>query len=149
MERLVCAVARGWGGRHWGCAAPPRRNPRSRYGAVMDRISLTVPSGAPGAGVVALVLGGLGSRLDLGIDRIDELVMATNTIGGLGHGASLEVEVSVLDDRLVLAVGPLLDGAAANSATRRIVEPLVDALATTERDGREWLELELVRGKRG
>ena len=41
-----------------------------------DTILLTVPSGLRGAGVIALVLGGLGSRLDLPVDRIDELALA-------------------------------------------------------------------------
>ena len=51
---------------------------------------LTVPAGLRGAGVIALVLGGLGSRLDLPVDRIDELALAAATVAPAvdGDGSS-------------------------------------------------------------
>ena len=36
--------------------------------------------------------------------------------------------MSVLDDRLVLRIGPLEEGATADTARRRVVEPLVDGV---------------------
>lgn len=115
----------------------------------MDRISLSVPSGPRGAGVVALVLGGLGSRLDLPVDRIDELALAATTVGASALRDSLELEVSVLEDRVLLRVGPLEEGAAADVGTRRVIEPLVDGVTPAHRDGHEWLELELARSAPG
>jgi hypothetical protein len=114
-----------------------------------DTIRLTVPAGQRGAGVVALVLGGLGSRLDFQVDRIDELALAAATVAPSVDGPDLHLEVDVHDDRLLLRMGPLEDGAGGDAATRRIVDALVDRVAAVRQDGREWLELELVRGRAG
>lgn len=114
-----------------------------------DRILLTVPSGPRGAGVVALVLGGLGSRFDLPVDRIDELALAATLVGAAAVGDKLELELHVLDDRILLRVGPLEDGTTADVARRRVLEPLVDGVATIRKAGHEWLELELARGATG
>ena len=110
-----------------------------------DTIQLTVPAGLRGAGVIALVLGGLGSRLDLPVDRIDELALAAATVAPAVDGARLRLEADVLDDRLVLRLGPLEDGAGADEATRRVIDALVDRVDATRRDGHEWIELELTR----
>lgn len=115
----------------------------------MDTILLTVPFGSRGTGVVALVLGGLGSRIDLPVDRIDELALAAATVAPSVHGDILELEVDVLTDRLVLRMGPLEDGAGTDTGTRRVVDALVDRVDTIDRAGQEWLELELVRGAEG
>jgi hypothetical protein len=117
----------------------------ARYRSVTDTILLTVPSGLRGAGVVALVLGGLGSRLDLPVDRIDELALAAATVAPSVDGGELHLEVDVLEDRLALRMGPLEDGAAGDAATRRVVDALVDRVATIRRGENEWIELELGR----
>ena len=114
-----------------------------------DRILLTVPSGPRGEGVVALVLGGLGSRLDLPVDRIDELTLAVATVAACVLGDALELELSVHDDRLLLRIGPLEDGVTSDVARRRVLEPLVDGVAAIRNAGHEWLELELARGPTG
>ncbi len=67
-------------------------------------------SGLRGAGVIALVLGGLGSRLDLPVDRIDELALAAATLAPSVQADALQLEADVLDDRLVVRIGPLEDG---------------------------------------
>jgi hypothetical protein len=110
-----------------------------------DTISLTVPAGLRGTGVVALVLGGLGSRLDLPVDRIDELALAAATVAPAVDGTVLSLEADVLEDRLVLRMGPLEDGAGADAATRRVIDALVDRVGALRRDDREWVELELAR----
>ena len=114
-----------------------------------DTIRLTVPAGLRGTGVVALVLGGLGSRLDFPVDRIDELAVAAATVAPSVDGAALNLEVDVHDGRLVLRMGPLEDGVVGDAATRRIVDALVDRVAGVRQGGCEWLELELVRGGAG
>ena len=114
-----------------------------------DTILLTVPSGLRGAGVVALVLGGLGSRLDLPVDRIDELALAAATLAPSVQGDSLELEADVLDDRLVVRIGPLEDGTANDASLRRVVDTLVDSVAGIRRGDQEWLELELARSEAG
>lgn len=114
-----------------------------------DTIRLTVPGGLRGAGVVALVLGGLGSRLDFPVDRIDELALAVATVAPSVDGAALHLDVEVHDDRLVLRMGPLEVGAGGDAATRRVVDALVDRVTGVRQDGGEWLELELVRSRPG
>jgi hypothetical protein len=116
-----------------------------RYGLVTDTIFLTVPAGLRGAGVVALVLGGLGARLDLPVDRIDELALAAATVAPAADGTTLRLEADVLDDRLLLRIGPLEDGAGSDAATRRVIDTLVDRVGGLRRDGQEWIELELAR----
>ncbi|MCY7301466.1 MAG: hypothetical protein LH654_00170 [Thermoleophilia bacterium] len=114
-----------------------------------ETILLTVPAGARGAGVVALVLGGLGSRLDLPIDRVDELTLAADILGSASLHERLELAMTVKDDRLLLQIGPLEDGAVREDARRRVVEPLVDGVSVVSRAGREYAELVLARGERG
>ena len=41
--------------------------------AVTDMISLTIPTATRFRGVATLVLGGIGSRLDLPYERVDDL----------------------------------------------------------------------------
>jgi hypothetical protein len=61
----------------------------------------------------------------------------------------LELEAEVLEDRLVVRIGPLEDGTAADASLRRVVDALVDSAAGIRRGDHEWLELELVRGEAG
>jgi hypothetical protein len=114
-----------------------------------DTILLTVPSGLRGAGVIALVLGGLGSRLDLPVDRIDELALAAATLAPSVQADALELEADVLDDRLVVRIGPLEDGTTTDPALRRVVDALVDGVVGVRKDDHEWLELELIRSEAG
>jgi hypothetical protein len=114
-----------------------------------DRILLTVPSGLRGAGVVALVLGGLGSRLDLPVDRIDELALAAAAIAPSVDGPSLHLEVDVHDDHLVLRMGPLEEGACADPGTRRVLGTLVNRAEAVQKADREWIELEVDREATG
>ena len=50
----------------------------------MDTITLTIPAERRFLGVVNLVLGGLGSRLDLSFERVDDLQLAVDSV--LAHG---------------------------------------------------------------
>ena len=116
-----------------------------------DTILLTVPSGPRGAGVVALVLGGLGSRLDLPVDRIDELALAAGrrSVRCASDDASSS-RSTVLDDRLVAPIGPLEDGRGGRRGTpARARRRSSTASAAMRKDGHEWLELELARGETG
>ena len=108
-----------------------------------DLVALTVPADHQFDGVVGLVLGGLGSRLDLPVDRIDELALAAATVAPAVDGTVLSLEADVLDDRLVLRMGPLEDGAGSDAATRRVIDTLVDRVGGLRKDGHEWIELEL------
>jgi hypothetical protein len=134
----------------WSDGRDERRSiRRHRYGPLTDTILLTVPAGLRGAGVIALVLGGLGSRLDLPVDRIDELALAAATVAPSVNGDALELEADVLDDRLVLRIGPLEEGMESDAALRRVVDALVDRVGGIRKGDEEWLELEIIRSETG
>jgi hypothetical protein len=114
----------------------------------MDTIVLTVPAERRFLGVVNLVLGGLGSRLDLSFERVDDLQLAVDSVlaqGDPSHTDALTVEVDVEATRLVLRVGPLVDGGASDDGLKRVLATLVSSAWPLDREGREWVELELER----
>lgn len=129
--------------------APSASLGASGYVLTVDRILLTVPAGHRSDGIVSLVLGGLGSRVDLPVDRVEELALATSTVGASALADELVLEAQVLDDRVLLRLGPLEAGTSTDMARRRLIEPLVDGVAAIRRDGSEWLELELRRDVTG
>jgi hypothetical protein len=114
----------------------------------MDTISLTIPAERRYLGVVNLVLGGLGSRLDLSFERVDDLQLAVDSVLAQGDPSSagtLTVEVDVEEARLVVRVGPLVDGGASDDGLKRILATLVSSAWPLDREGREWIQLELQR----
>ena len=57
--------------------------------------------------------------------------------------------MTVDEKRLLVRIGPLDEGTGEDPGRRRVVEPLVDGVATLRRAGHEWVELELLRGVTG
>lgn len=97
-------------------------------------------------GVVNLVLGGLGSRLDLPYAQVDDLQLAVDSVlaqADPSGGGTLTVEVDVDDGRLTLRLGPLADGGASDDGLARVLRPLVASSQVLDRDGREWMQLEI------
>ena len=110
-----------------------------------DQISLTIPARARYAGVATLVLGGIGSRLDLSYERMDDLQLAVLSVLESGAEQEITVEVEAEDERLRVSLGPLADGSSSDQGLARVLDPLVDSFESVQRDGREWLELQLAR----
>jgi hypothetical protein len=114
----------------------------------MDTITLTIPAERRYLGVVNLVLGGLGSRLDLSFERVDDLQLAVDSVLAQGDpslAGTLTVEIDVEEPRLVVRVGPLVDGGASDEGLKRILATLVSSAWPLDREGREWIQLELQR----
>ena len=114
----------------------------------MDTITLTIPAERRFLGVVNLVLGGLGSRLDLSFERVDDLQLAVDSVLAQGDPSSsgtLTVEVDVEESRLVVRVGPLVDGGASDDGLKRVLGTLVSSAWPLDREGREWIQLVLER----
>ena len=114
----------------------------------MDTISLTIPAERRYLGVVNLVVGGLGSRLDLSFERVDDLQLAVDSVLAQGDpslAGTLTVEVDVEEARLVVRVGPLVDGGASDDGLKRVLATLVSSVWPLDREGREWIQLELQR----
>jgi hypothetical protein len=113
--------------------------------AVSDRIVLTMPSDVRLRSVATLVLGGIGSRLDLPFERTDDLQLAVLSALEATDGGDVTVEVDADDGDLRLAVGPVRAGSAEDGALMRVLTPLVDEVQRELRDSQEWLTLRVQR----
>jgi hypothetical protein len=110
-----------------------------------DQISLTIPADEASRGVATLVLGGVGSRLDLPYERLDDLQLAVLSVLGAGAGGEVTVELVADGDAVLVSVGPLVAGSGTNGSLTRVLDPLVDGVTPSVRDGDEWLTLRLAR----
>ncbi|CAN5819403.1 MAG: hypothetical protein H0W35_02505 [Actinobacteria bacterium] len=111
-----------------------------------DLISLTIPAQAHYTGVASLVLGGIGSRLDLSYERMDDLQLAVlSVLEAVGAEDEVTVEVTAEDERVSVSLGPLASGSGSDEGLARVLDPLVDSFESVQRDRREWLELQLSR----
>jgi hypothetical protein len=119
----------------------------TRPGTTSDRIVLTLPAETPFRPVASLVLGGIGTRLELPYERLDDLQLAVLCLiaSGAAHEVTLEVEAG--DGGVSIAVGPLAAGSGADRALTRILERLVDTVETETRDGEEWIALGLAHAR--
>jgi hypothetical protein len=112
---------------------------------VSDRIVLTMPTDVRLRSVATLVLGGLGSRLELPFERTDDLQLAVLSTLEATDGDNITVEVDADEGGLRLAVGPVRAGSGDDDALMRVVSRLVDEVGHERRDGDEWLILRLAR----
>jgi hypothetical protein len=109
-----------------------------------DTVLVEFPSTEGYRGVGRLVLGGLASRFDLPVDRVEDLLLAVESV--LVHGVEGDVvrlTVDAGDDALRVHLGPLADGGVTDPALGRIVGPLVDEATDlrTDSDGAAYAEL--------
>jgi hypothetical protein len=115
-------------------------------GRVTDRITLTLAGAPELQGVASLVLGGIGSRLDLPYERVDELQLAVLSVLEAGsEDRPVDVDVAIDDDVVAVVVGPLAERVSSDSALAKILDRLVDGIEETSRDGAVWLTLRLSR----
>jgi hypothetical protein len=116
-------------------------------GQAPDVVSITLPAGPAWEGVVELVLAGLGARLDLPYDRIDELQLATRAVLADAVGPDVRVDASAEAERVAVRVGPLVAGAAEDPGRRRVLTALADEVAHDPvEDGVTWTVLTFSRG---
>jgi hypothetical protein len=117
-----------------------------------DQITLTIPRDRALYGVAHLVLGGLGIRLNLTIEHLEDLQLALDAV--LERARETEpvtIAVTVREDKIETTIGPMRDGVRAEleaDATdgeevglRRILDTLVDSVELTPREGGEWVTL--------
>jgi hypothetical protein len=110
-----------------------------------DTILLTIPTSPPLRGVATLVLGGVGSRLHLPYEKVDDLQLAALSVLSATSDDTVTLEVSADDDSIAVDIGPLSTGSGGDPGLRRVLARLVDSFETSERDGRDWLTLRLAR----
>ena len=108
-----------------------------------DTIVLTIPNDAGYRGVATLVLGGVGTRLELPYERMDELQLAVLSVLDAVEGADATVELQLADGKVDVSIGPVVDGTGDDAALARVVDRLVDGRSTSRRQDAEWLTLRL------
>lgn len=115
-----------------------------------DEITLTIPRDRALYSVAHLVLGGLGIRLNLTIEHLEDLQLAVDAV--LERVRTVEyvtIAVSVSEGAIGTAIGPMRDGVRAelegiegeDVGLRRILDALVDEVELTETDGDDWVKL--------
>ncbi|MGH3066267.1 MAG: hypothetical protein ACRDOF_08165 [Gaiellaceae bacterium] len=111
-----------------------------------DDIVLTIPSARRFRGAATLVLGGVGSRLNLPFERMDDLQLALLSILDAAGGNEVSIEVEAGDRRVAVSVGPLAEGSGDDAGLVRVLSKLVDGVELGRRDsGAEWVTLTLAR----
>ena len=115
-----------------------------------DTILVEFPATEGYRGVGRLVLGGLASRFELPVDRVEDLLLAVESL--LAHGIAGEtvsLSVDAAEDALCVRCGPLSDGGVADPALARVLERLVDEATdvTRESDQAAFAELTVLAAR--
>jgi hypothetical protein len=93
-----------------------------------DRIVLTLPGDDSLNEVATLVVGGVGSRLDLPYERLDDLQLAVVSVLGGGEGATVTIDIDIDDEVVSVTVSPLSAGTASDPGLHRVLSRLVDSV---------------------
>jgi hypothetical protein len=116
-----------------------------------DEITLTLPRQKPFYRIAHLVLGGLGVRLDLTFEYLEDLQLA---LAGLleredgDHDVTLSVHIEHGEIRV--AIGPFVDADLRRELERdagdelslgRLLDTVVDEVQTQDREGGVWVEV--------
>jgi hypothetical protein len=115
----------------------------------MDEIVLTIPRERPFYGVAHLVLGGLGSRLNLTLEHLEDLQLGVDSLLAQHDGQEeVTLRIRVRDGAIDTEIGPFaqalaqeLAADAAGVGLRRILETVADGVEVGERDGSAWVTL--------
>ena len=117
----------------------------------MDEITLTIPRERPYNGIAHLVLGGLAARLDVTIDKLEDLQVAlAGVLERAGSGGDVTVELRMRDHAIEASVGPFPRGElraelehedSDEMDLRRVLAAVVDRVHVGERGDADWVEL--------
>jgi hypothetical protein len=114
-----------------------------------DRVVLTLPGNPSLRGVASLVLGGIGSRIDLPYEKVDELQLAVLSVLGACDPAIVTLEIEIDEADVLVTVGPLPDDTVAAPGVRVVLDRLVDGVEPSRRKtdagSAEWVTLRLAR----
>jgi hypothetical protein len=124
---------------------------------VSDIVTLQLPREREFFGVAHLVLGGLGARLDLTYDVLDDMTTAIDELlNRRDTSADVTLTLTIGDAAITAMLGPF-GGAVADElrasdtglGLRRVLEASVDDVGVSERDGAHWVELTKSVGEQG
>src|SRR5206468_6684312 len=103
-------------------------------GSMTDDIVLTIPTSPRLRSVATLVLGGVGSRLELPYEKVDDLQLAALSVLAASADETVTLEVSAGVDSLAVDIGPLANGSGNEPGLRRVLDRLVDTVEPSQRD---------------
>ena len=115
-----------------------------------DEITLTIPRDRALYSVAHLVLGGLGIRLNLTIEHLEDLQLALDAVlERVSEVEHVTIAVSVSEGKIEAAIGPMRDGVrdeleatdGEDVGLRRMLDTLVDEVELTPGDGGDWVKL--------
>jgi hypothetical protein len=116
---------------------------------VSDLVQLTLPAQEDFRHVAHLVVGGLGVRLDLTFEALDDLQTALEALLGCRDDeGDIVVRVDAGDGTVRASVGPFpaasldsLEHTDSPFGLHRVLETVCDSFEVEERDGGSWVEL--------
>jgi hypothetical protein len=115
-----------------------------------DEIRLTIPRERALYGVAHLVMSGVGIRLNLTIEHLEDLQLALDAVlERARESEDVTIAMRVKDGEIETAIGPLRDGirneleatAGEEVGLRRILDTLVDRVELAPGEGGEWVTL--------
>jgi hypothetical protein len=110
---------------------------------VADRIVLTIPTAHGYRAVASLVLGGIGSRLELPFERMDDVQLAVLSLLDSAVEDTVTLEVDAQPELFAVSIGPLQEGVGGDRSLANVLDRLVETTEELRRDGRSWLRLQL------
>ena len=115
-----------------------------------DEITLMIPRDRALYGVAHLVLGGLGIRLNLTIENLEDLEIALDTVlDSARDGENVTIAIRVGEEAIQTRIGPMNDGIRAELeqesgdgvGLRRILDAVVDGVEVESDDRGDWIRL--------
>ena len=115
-----------------------------------DEITLTIPRDRALYSVAHLVLGGLGIRMNLTIEHLEDLQLALEAVlERAPEGEDVTIAMRLDDGEMQTKVGPMNDGARAELAAeegddvglRRILGALVDRVEVESDERGDWVKM--------
>jgi anti-sigma regulatory factor (Ser/Thr protein kinase) len=114
-----------------------------------DEIRLVLPAEEDFRHIAHLVVGGLGVRLDLTYDHLEDLQVALEAVLACrDDDGEIVVTVNADDGSIRTSVGPFAAGDleelqhdGGELGLRRVLETVTDGFDVDERDGAAWVEL--------
>jgi len=109
-------------------------------------IELELPPGPAFDVVGRLVLGGLGARVGLGVDRIKDFQRALDaTLHQPPSRSTLVLSMRPTSDDLHVSLGPFERAGARSRGVQRVVSTLVDEIVTHESGRDVWIDMRVSR----
>jgi hypothetical protein len=120
-----------------------------------DQITLIIPRNRALYVVAHLVLGGVGARLNLTFEHLEDIQLALEATLDRVRADPVTVTFRVKDDEIEALIGPMGDGIRAELAVeggddvglRRILDALVDHVELETDNGSDWLKLTKAAGR--